>query len=541
MALYKGSQKTSPIVKVGSLSPSISSCTVTPTTTEQTITAPIGTDGYNPIIVNAVTSAIDANITAGNIKDGVTILGVTGNVTELKGETKTVNPTTSQQTVSPSSGKNGITELVVNAVTSAIDSNIVAGNIKKDVSILGVTGSYEGGSATLIAKTITANGTYSASSDNADGYSSVIVDVEGGGDSGGEFLVKVIDYDGTILKQDHLNTGATFTLPSNPSHTGLTFQTWSSPVAITNSTITVGNSDITIGALYTTTSELSEFDITLTASTGLTVNLKLNGTKNWGDGTSDTATSHTYATAGDYTITCNGTTITSSSSSGLFAQSSSSINYYVKEVRLAEISTIPNYTFAYCRSLRHVSLSNSVTSIGTNAFYYDYALTSLTLPTNITAISNNLCYYCSSLESVVIPSNVSSIGSSAFYYCSSLLSVSIPNNVSNISGSAFQYCYSLVLVYIPPCTIGTNIFQYCYSLYKIIVDNISTINSSTFLNDYSAVEYNFINYSSVPTLSNINAFSNINAICRIKVPSSLESTWKTENYWSTYADYIVGV
>lgn len=59
--------------------PSISSLNVTPTTSAQTITAPAGTDGYSPVNVSAVTSSIDANITAGNIKDGVTILGVTGN------------------------------------------------------------------------------------------------------------------------------------------------------------------------------------------------------------------------------------------------------------------------------------------------------------------------------------------------------------------------------------------------------------------------------------------------------------------------------
>lgn len=58
--------------------PSISSLNVTPTTSAQTITAPSGTDGYSPVNVSAVTSAIDANITAGNIKKDVTILGVTG-------------------------------------------------------------------------------------------------------------------------------------------------------------------------------------------------------------------------------------------------------------------------------------------------------------------------------------------------------------------------------------------------------------------------------------------------------------------------------
>ena len=59
-------------------SPVISSLSVKPTTSAQTITAPSGADGYSPINVSAVTSSIDANITAGNIKSGVTILGVTG-------------------------------------------------------------------------------------------------------------------------------------------------------------------------------------------------------------------------------------------------------------------------------------------------------------------------------------------------------------------------------------------------------------------------------------------------------------------------------
>lgn len=52
--------------------------TVTPTTSKQTITADEGKDGLGTVTVSAVTAAIDANIVAGNIKEGVTILGVTG-------------------------------------------------------------------------------------------------------------------------------------------------------------------------------------------------------------------------------------------------------------------------------------------------------------------------------------------------------------------------------------------------------------------------------------------------------------------------------
>lgn len=54
---------------------------VTPSKSKQTITAGEGYDGLGTVTVAAVTAAIDSNITAGNIKSGVTILGVTGSYT----------------------------------------------------------------------------------------------------------------------------------------------------------------------------------------------------------------------------------------------------------------------------------------------------------------------------------------------------------------------------------------------------------------------------------------------------------------------------
>ena len=124
--------------------------------------------------VNKVTAAIDSNIQAGNIKSGVTILGVTGTFQGGDLTTMTVNPSTSpvtysvpegyygisqftvqpytlqNKTVTPSksvqqitadSQYNGLGTVTVNATTASVDSNIQASNIKNGVTILGVTGS----------------------------------------------------------------------------------------------------------------------------------------------------------------------------------------------------------------------------------------------------------------------------------------------------------------------------------------------------------------------------------------------------------------
>ena len=61
-----------------------------------------------------------------------------------------------------------------NEVTGASDTNL-------SDAVHTLASGYGGGSATLITKTITANGTYSAEDDNADGYSGVTVNVPTGG------------------------------------------------------------------------------------------------------------------------------------------------------------------------------------------------------------------------------------------------------------------------------------------------------------------------------------------------------------------------
>ena len=59
--------------------------------------------------------------------------------------TLSATPTTNAQNFTPTLPYVGYSSVSIAAVTSTIDANITAGNIKKDVTILGVTGTLEGG------------------------------------------------------------------------------------------------------------------------------------------------------------------------------------------------------------------------------------------------------------------------------------------------------------------------------------------------------------------------------------------------------------
>ena len=73
-----------------------------------------------------------------------------------------VTPTTSVQIINTSAGISGYGPVKVKAVTATIDANIQPENIKKDVTILGVTGTHEGGGGITPTgtKDITGNGSY---------------------------------------------------------------------------------------------------------------------------------------------------------------------------------------------------------------------------------------------------------------------------------------------------------------------------------------------------------------------------------------------
>ena len=184
---YKPSEMANAILDIPTnevVEPTLQEKTITPTTSSQTVTPDTNYDGLSKVTINGVTSAIDSDIKAINIRKGIDILGVTGTMEEYvapKLQSKSATPKTTLQTITPDSSYDGLSSVSVGAVTSSIDSNITASNIKSGVSILGVEGTLEEGITPTGTLEITENGTYDVTE-----YASANVSVasSGGGDDG---------------------------------------------------------------------------------------------------------------------------------------------------------------------------------------------------------------------------------------------------------------------------------------------------------------------------------------------------------------------
>ena len=91
-------------------------------------TIPIGYhDGAGKVSINTTEQA---KIIAGNIRSGVTILGVTGTMSgseDVKAQTKTATPATTAQTILPDTGYNYLSQVTVAAIPYVESDNSAGG------------------------------------------------------------------------------------------------------------------------------------------------------------------------------------------------------------------------------------------------------------------------------------------------------------------------------------------------------------------------------------------------------------------------------
>ena len=406
---------------------------------------------------------------------------------------------------------------------------------------------------------------------NAQDFATEIANIPSGGGGSGSILVKVVDYDGTIIKEEMHEENDTFTMPEAPTHSGLVFEEWSSPVTITNGSFTVPNRDIIIGPIYHTSSGVNELDIELTIVTGLTFSMKSSTTIYWGDGTSSAGqgssdiVSHTYINYGKYTITFADDSVLGP----IHNTSNTAIDYMITEFRAkANLTSLATYAFINCYSLKNVSFSKN-TIMAAQAFDNARGLNTLIIPSGNSSsqkLALKMCFRCYNLKQVVIPYGISSTSSQVFQQSSNLKYISFPDTLISFGSEVFSGCSSLEKIVFPSKAykFGNDIFTGCTGLKTLIFPeggDLSSLPSNvcynnyalgpivkipascsliaySFINCYNVLYYDFREHTSIPTASNASFFSGINKLCKIVVPDSLYESWKSSTNWSYYADYI---
>ncbi len=147
-----------------------------------------------------------------------------------------------------------------------------------------------------------------------------------------------------------------------------------------------------------------------------------------------------------------------------------------------EITAIEAYAFSNLSSVTSITISDSVTSIGTAALE---GFTSLQYNEYDNALylgnTNNPYHVLIKAKSTDITSceineNTGIIYDNAFSGCSSLTSITIPENVTDIGSSAFSVCESLTAVYI------TDIVAWCAIEFDVYYDNPLYYAKNLYLN-----------------------------------------------------------
>jgi hypothetical protein len=696
-----------------------------------------------------IAASEQAKIISGNIKSGVTILGVGGNPnvvdtssgTAVAGEilsskkawvdglevtgsmvdrgTVSTNITQKSEEIGIAAGKHSGTGII--KIAAAEQAKIIEENIKAGVIILGVTGNLSGGTdvsdADAVEADVVSGKTFYAASDiikigtlaDQGTISTDIITkdaeitIAAGRHSGSgrikisaieqaKFLaeniksgvtllgvagnliptvppgvtyrVRFFDYDGTLLKTQIVASGDDATAPSLPSHSNLTFQEW-------NNAFVDVTSDIDVGANYITTDGKSYLYLSVTPLTGFTLTIFIYKatadlmTITWGDGNTstsydlgNTSFTHVYAASGNYPVTiscsdvyCFGNpdnydsilpttamqamltdvrvgnnvvyfksfnfqncsslrtisipiAVDSWTGTGAFTQCTSlecvvipktvsmipdsafsSCSRLSVVVLPEQLLTIGLSVFAACKNLRSIVLPYGLDAILATAFVSCQSLESIIIPNSVTVmdvqifsscnslrtvvLSNSVavvpggCFeYCVSLQSVTIPENITELGSGLFSGCNSLSEIILPSTLEHIADYCFSFCYSLKYLNIPSGvgTIATNAFDSCELEYVILPPNLSTISDYMFLNNtklkelvFGALltyigagafssctgikEYTF-NSLIPPELVDTTAFVQISPITKMYVPDASVAAYKAATSWDTFEDYI---
>lgn len=386
---------------------------------------------------------------------------------------------------------------------------------------------------------------------------SLVKKEQGGGGSVSGDDVRFLDYDGTVVVSYSADDFAQLSaLPPNPSHTGLTAQGWNWSLSDAK-TYVASYGMLDIGQMYTTTSGATEIDVDLDCNGLLSpyCGFAVSGTVriDWGDGSTSNVTGtsvtttkntqHTYATTGKYTIklipvgAASYRLVSGSNNRGsylLHKNLSTSNNAFenrrfqnaITAVRVGRNCGFNNNVFAFCYSLKSVTIPKGITSLGTSSISAERmfdnctSLSSITIPDSVTIWYGGLFSDCSGLVSISLPKGITKISESSFRPSINLQRIAIPDNVTEIGPFAFSGCTALSRVAIPSglTTIGAGAFGSCRNLRDASLPSSITGNTefSAFGGCWALSELDIPN-----GVTTIGSTGSLYAVRRVSIPNTV--------------------
>ena len=119
-----------------------------------------------------------------------------------------------------------------------------------------------------------------------------------------------------------------------------------------------------------------------------------------------------------------------------------------KSLKTADTSAFSGSPFAGCVALQTAELETGMTRIPNNLFSACSGLKTITIPDTVTEIGSD-AFSRSNLSTIAIPDTVTEIGSDAFSDCKQLSSVQLSTNLTRMDSYAFADCTSLTSIRIP--------------------------------------------------------------------------------------------
>ena len=230
-------------------------------------------------------------------------------------------------------------------------------------------------------------------------------------------------------------------------------------------------------------------------------------------------------------------------------------------------TTLGSYTFkgttSIPSSLMYVTLPSTLTSIEQYAFTYCNSLKELIIPEGITSIPKEMASYTSSLERVVFPSTLVSIGELSFrtsnlsggvvipegcttissyaFKGSGVTSVTLPSTLETVGQDIFYDCISITTVNSKSPIIGYRMFYNCDSLTSITLENTVEIREQGFCNPDNGI----LNITELVLPEGLTSIGNYafarSKLTSIVLPSTLTTMGQNIFYGSTTLQKIVAL